>query len=477
MLQAECAPYAFSHLNFYSGSPDTSTTFRNFGFFITNTSICDTSGNLLFYTNGVKIGNANHDTLWNSDNFNPGFASTQNCEMLSSPQAALILPMPGWSNLYYLLHESGDQFFAYNSNHVSPLALKYSLIDMTLDNNLGGMDPATKNVIAINDTMANGFLTACKHGNGRDWWIIAPRFWSNGYYKLLLSPSGLDSVSYQEIGDSLLYDINGQAVFSPDGNYYAIVDNVNNLNIFRFDRCSGLFYDSTYIEIPNPTPSTLDNRTMGLAFSASSRFLYVTLFSRIIQFDMYSPNISLSQTYVAEWDTFYNPFATNFFNAQLAPDNRIYIGTYAGCYNLHYIEYPDSLGLSCNVVQNSFDITSTLLGNIAVPTFANHSLGSLIGSTCDTLTSVNLFHDENIMVDINPIPANNYFKLSITSRLPEVAFFYLYNSSGVEMSYLTLSLEDNSMIFNSENLISGIYFWKIVFRSGATKNGKLVIIH
>ena len=50
-------------------------------------SIADKSGNLLFYTDGITIWNANHDTIANGDNLQGSF---------NSAQSALIVPVaPG----------------------------------------------------------------------------------------------------------------------------------------------------------------------------------------------------------------------------------------------------------------------------------------------------------------------------------------------------------------------------------------------
>ena len=60
-------------IDFNSGNPDTFSLTRNMDFFLLNASICDSSGVLLFYTNGQYIANRNHDTLLNSRDFNPGW--------------------------------------------------------------------------------------------------------------------------------------------------------------------------------------------------------------------------------------------------------------------------------------------------------------------------------------------------------------------------------------------------------------------
>jgi len=61
---------------------------------------------------------------------------------------------------------------------------------------------------------------------------------------------------------------------------------------------------------------------------------------------------------------------------QLAPDNRIYICTWNGNYSMHYIEYPDSTGIKCNVVQNGIHFTAPNTGG-GLPMFPFYNLGSV----------------------------------------------------------------------------------------------------
>lgn len=72
-------------IDFTMGIPDTFSVESSMEFFVTNASICDNSGNLLFHTNGNYIANRNHDTLLNSMNFNPGW--------LTDSSGAFALPM------------------------------------------------------------------------------------------------------------------------------------------------------------------------------------------------------------------------------------------------------------------------------------------------------------------------------------------------------------------------------------------------
>ncbi|MBL0051292.1 MAG: hypothetical protein IPP29_07105 [Bacteroidetes bacterium] len=51
-----------------------------------------------------------------------------------------------------------------------------------------------KNLIAFQDTILFG-IHACKHANGRDWWIVALRDSSDVAIKLLFTPNGIAQIS------------------------------------------------------------------------------------------------------------------------------------------------------------------------------------------------------------------------------------------------------------------------------------------
>ena len=176
-------------LDFNSGTVDTFSLFRDMNFFLTNASICDTNGHLLFYTNGNYVANRNHDFMFNTTGFNPGDFTNENYPFgLGSEQGALIIPKPGNSDLYYIFHESADWIIHNSQSWELPLNLSYSLVDMTLDSGRGGITNS-KNVHIINDTLPIGRVTACKHGNGRDWWLIVHPYCTDFYYKLLVTPA------------------------------------------------------------------------------------------------------------------------------------------------------------------------------------------------------------------------------------------------------------------------------------------------
>ena len=125
-------------VDFNSGISDTFAVWKDLEFLVTNSSICDTSGQLLFYSNGIYIANKNHDSLKNCKNFNPGFASDNSGDYgLSAPQGAISIPKPANSNNYSLFHISGEELD--NGAETQPLHLRYTEIDMFDDNGLGSI--------------------------------------------------------------------------------------------------------------------------------------------------------------------------------------------------------------------------------------------------------------------------------------------------------------------------------------------------
>jgi hypothetical protein len=65
--------HSHSLVDFNNSFPDTTTVISTIRFFLTNASICDTNGQLLFYSNGNVIYNRNHDSLFNTSGLNPGW--------------------------------------------------------------------------------------------------------------------------------------------------------------------------------------------------------------------------------------------------------------------------------------------------------------------------------------------------------------------------------------------------------------------
>ena len=278
-----------------------------------------------------------------------------------------------------------DKELTSNQSSLQSYHFYYSLINMAQNEGLGKV--MSKNQVVIDDDLHKGKIVATKHANGRDWWALVRRYGTNEYYKISINPSGVFSGEIIVMGNPIPSNSIGQAVFSPDGSKYANVHVTGSagdpiyVSIYDFDRCSG--------ELSNPIQFTYADTAScgGIAISPNNRFLYVSSFKYVYQYDLEAEDIEASRITVAVWDGYIEPgsniMATTFYLMQLAPDGRIYINSNNSAKHLHVIEHPDSLGLACGLCQHCFELPS--VNSFSLPNFPNYRLGPLEGSPCDTL--------------------------------------------------------------------------------------------
>ena len=413
-------PFGGTDVEFSSGNAVVSYVQRDIDFRRTSANITDANGNLLFSTNGAYLANASGDTLLNGNGLSPSWYTSQFPGGLYISQACLILPKPDSPGVYFLFHGTLD-----NPPGPNALYLYLTTIDMSLDGGSGGV--VAKNQVLIADALNTGRITAVRHANGRDWWVFCHKVNTNIFHRLLVTPDGVSIDGTQAIGIIRPPD-NGQACFSPDGSKFAYYwGYVDDLEIFDFDRCTGLFSNPVHILIDDY------NQMGGVAFSPNSRFLYVSSVLDVYQYDTEAVDIDASMVHIAEWDGFYSPAppaATLFDLAQLAPDGKVYISTGNSSLHLHVIHNPDEAGLACNMEQHALELP-TYYSN-SLPNHPNYHLGALAGSPCDTLglsVSAPLSPGEGLGVRVYPNPGNGQFTLTYPVQ-PEAGMLEVLDLQG-----------------------------------------------
>ncbi|MCX6290297.1 MAG: hypothetical protein NT126_00865 [Bacteroidetes bacterium] len=445
-------PYGGTNMNFTGSNLNISYQTRIMNFNCTNGVICDANGNFLFSTNGIFVANSQNDTMINGSGLNLGIYTTiRDSFGLAIPQANLILPFPNDSLRYYLFHETCDDY----GNTYCVFFLYYSIIDMAQYAGHGAV--TQKNTILLNDSLVEGRLTACRHANGRDWWLISHQYNTNRYYKYLISPFGINGPYTQDIG--AVRGIWGQSVFSPSGDYFAYYDaGIGDLDIFDFDRCLGQFSLKAHIDINDSAIAG------GVAFSPNSKVLYVSSQNYVYQFDINSSNIPSSQTTVAIYDGFYSPqfpLASTFYLSQLAPDGKIYINCGNGSVDIHVINYPDSLGLSCDLCQHCIHLPT--YNGFTIPNHPNYFLGAEIGSLCDTVLTVNSFNlapNNSFHVFPNPVTSGD---LTFTYNvLHEPAIIVINDIEGKEIVRYHIPQWSSIQHLKLPKLSGGVYLARLL---------------
>lgn len=444
------------NLNFNSGSLSVIQLQRHMNLNRTNASITNASNQLLFISNGIYIANALDDTMQNGGGLNPSYFTNQHLHYgLTLHQGNMVLPSLTDTNQYILFHNTIDDYF----NTGASTQLYFSIIDMSLNNGLGGV--VSKNNILYTDSMVPGRITACRHANGRDWWIIVHKLHSTDLFEFLYTPYGIIGPIIQTLATWRDFYL-GQSAFSPQGNRYAYYEASYDLDISDFDRCTGNFINQIHIDINDSFPTD-----GGIAFSPSGRYLYVSSVSYLYQYDIWSSNIDSSRIVVGVYDGFYDSLGngTRFEMQMLAPDGKIYMSATNSTPYLHVINYPDSAGLACGFCQHC--ISLPVLNAFTIPNFPNYYLGAEIGSSCDSLLNYKgeIPVTQSLVVSPNPTH-DSHLKITYPT-LREPGVFEILNSQSITVGKFHLPVW--SSIQNIElpsECGPGIYFGRL--RSGKT---------
>jgi hypothetical protein len=450
-------------IDFNDGSPNISPKKTGLWMDGANTSMCDEEGRLLFYSDGCRIMNARNKIMKNGDSINPGILQRYFCPSGGSTtrQGVLSLPVPNSDSIYYLFNLDAEQIP--NFNPMTPRRLYFQSIDMKRDSGLGAV--VQKNQIAILDTFSRGYMTATRHANGNDWWILVPKALSNCYWLLRLNSEGIQAAELKCAGQVWsVRDDGGGAVFSPNGKKYIRFNEWNGLNIFDFDNSTGELSKPLHLMFPNDTIRYSAN----VAVSPNSRFLYAFARSKVYQFDLQAQDVLASKTLIAVWDGYSNPAATLFHMSALGPDGKIYISTPGSTYNLHVIHHPNCPGLKCGLEQHGVLLPAynyTTIPNL--PHFRNEE-----NSSCES-SSTDLKRAAALHVLVYPNPCEGMLWIQTEEAASMGLIFNLMDLTGRVV--LSAEIENHQTELDLKHLVPGAYYYTVNALGGAVlAAGKIV---
>lgn len=280
-------------------------------------TISSREGDLLFYTNGINVWDANHVQMPN------GFGLYGNA---SSTQSAVIVPAPRQDHLYYIFTSKGCTGGGGGANYFS-----YSVVNMDLNGGLGDVVPLQKNIILF-ESSSEKCATAL-HTNGEDYWVIGHEGRSNRFQAFLVTEQGVQDPVVSDRG--FLYDqtenCTGYMLSSHQGDRIAMTNHYSGfMEIFPFNQTTGKIGDPLIIK---------DTAGYGVHFSPSDRLLYVSSYGNgIRQYNLDAPDIAASKRIIST--------ALGAGAMAEGPDGRIYVSNYDEPF-LSIIHQPNIIGNAC----------------------------------------------------------------------------------------------------------------------------------
>ena len=427
------------------------------------------TGELLFYTNGCSVYNREHREMPNGDKINDttplfdwfcpgGYAASNNSMVLSDP---------GNDNGYYIIHKPFTQI-PEEQNRIETLTILYTYVDMELDDGKG--DVSVKNQIAYNEKVTNtGFLNACRHANGRDWWILQALEDSNIYISILLTENGFEIVNEQAIGPLITNnDGAGQTTYSRDGSLFVVNSYLSHVLIFDFDRTTGLLSNDRKVIIED-TPDLFEfNR--GAAFSPNDRYLYTTTQKELFQIDLHADDLEESIILI---DTFANRadgFDSYFNQILTGPDCKMYITAVAGTQFMHVIHSPDERGEDCDFQQDGIEAPRFMPGSFSY-IYPHWRIDE--DQPCDA-TMVGLadvYGVDEIPYKIYPNPVRDVAILEVMPEAEIVRYELLSVDGKIVRSAAVDELQSS---IDVSELGSGMYFLRVYDVDGAWEVEKVV---
>lgn len=298
----------------------------------------DEDGNLMFYSDGRIFKNRLHQNLLNSPTNEFAVRYTH----------AAIARDPGNPNLYYVFVTIADGLKS---------RLSYTVVDMSLDNGLGGVVPNKRHIIMANDVGEH--MVVARHANGRDSWLICVR--KGVYNAFLINENGIATSPVLSTAGVSLFDGNlanfGALEISPDNEYLAAAfPGLLKVFLLSFNDFNGRV--SLIYEYEDLNDSVTEQPNGTVEFSENSKVLYHSgSLSGIKQFNISNTNNIPNPIEIASGGIFPQ--------LRRGPDGKIYSGQ-SGRTFIGAIQEPNLIGAACDYDDNVLSLSGSQLLDLPV---------------------------------------------------------------------------------------------------------------
>jgi hypothetical protein len=442
--------------------------------------ISNTNGEIQLFCNGFYIVDKNFNIIDNGDKINTPYGN----KLLDYyggdgfwNQASIILPKK--NNSYYIF-TTGMSDWAFDAwkKPDPPFdfrfdVLSYHIVDMDANNGKGKVVERNK-ILMQEARLSHNRMSAVRHANGRDWWLIKPHQAKQIFYTFLVKPDTIEG-PFEQYGNLKMdtteyqfgiYGIRGQSCFSPDGKYFASAEaGYKGVQLYKFDRCSGTINDYHFFKQVS-FDTTVYDYSESVSFSPDSKLLYLISGSNIFQYEI-KDTTQTSGIHIFGMDTLKEYFSRYSMSA-IGPDNKLYIGSFNGTRGMSYIDKPNVRGLNCDFKPRGLKQNYTYL--LVPPNMPNYGLSKIPNSPCDTIGK--LLVQEMV---IYPNPARDAVIVYLPLPPNTIVEIELYNFLGQKVQSWKINLNSKQEInLQLPRLAIGLYTLKATTSEKEFK-GKLLI--
>ncbi len=411
----------------------------------------DEEGNLMFYSDGRTYRNALHQNMLNSPTDEYAVRESQ----------AAIARDPSNPDRYYVFVTIYDGV---------KQKLTYTIVDMSLNDGLGGLVPNKKHIIM--SSRIGQHMVVARHANGRDSWLICIH--EGTYLAYLITENGISNTPITSNQQGIdFFDGNATAFgvmeISPDNKLIAAGFPVlRKLFILEFNDLTGKL-DLIYEE--EETEQSIDSGPFtSVEFSSNSKVLYTTyMASGIQQYDLSDldnipPRIDITTSSS-------NPYPY----LKRGPDGQIFsIQSWQPF--IGAIQNPNIIGLGCNYDDNVLGLSGTNL--LDLPTFLlpkypegisyiNICKGETTEFNCNVSFGRPIYYwdfgDGNTLTDPSGNVSHTYASSGTYTVLVDVLDFYtgdlLYTETKEIIIYGTPQIPELDNVYNCFEENSTVFFY------------------
>ena len=342
------------------------------------------TGQLLFYTDGRKVWNANNQVMPNGANLLGGFYN-------SCTQGALIVPFPEDNQRYYLF--TLEELEALSLVPVVDNGLRYSVVDMTLNGGLGDVQIATLNTPLVTDLTEK--LIVIRSTEIQGFWVIAHKRNANEFLAWKIDACGVTAQPVvSTVGSNFAsapFGANeawsGAMDASPDGNRIGMpVDWSDRIEFFDFNKITGVVSNPLTVNVTDDSnPPFL--RKYGACFSPDGSKFYYTNMNSVYQLNLGTyTSAAIASSITLIYSPLLEPNNYYCFQIEQAPNNKLYVSI-GNTGRLDEISNPNLLGLGCAYAINavSFSPATCQLGlpaQVPLGGFAASSTVTFLPDSC-----------------------------------------------------------------------------------------------